>query len=78
MYVQAPLLIGCDIRAMNNATHAILSNKEVIAVNQGNQAENMQCSHAPFCRYSQEVTTNIFSVLVHAQYRQTWDSREKD
>ncbi|WOH03375.1 hypothetical protein DCAR_0622772 [Daucus carota subsp. sativus] len=31
---KAPLLIGCDIRAMNNATHAILSNKEVIAVNQ--------------------------------------------
>lgn len=31
---KAPLLIGCDIRAMNNATLEILSNKEVIAVNQ--------------------------------------------
>ncbi|KAJ0104507.1 hypothetical protein Patl1_19229 [Pistacia atlantica] len=32
--IKAPLLIGCDIRAMNNQTYEILSNKEVIAVNQ--------------------------------------------
>ncbi|XP_054785752.1 alpha-galactosidase-like [Prosopis cineraria] len=32
--VKAPLLIGCDIRAMDDATYGILSNKEVIAVNQ--------------------------------------------
>ncbi|XP_044465610.1 alpha-galactosidase-like [Mangifera indica] len=32
--VKAPLLIGCDIRAMDNQTYQILSNKEVIAVNQ--------------------------------------------
>lgn len=31
---KAPLLVGCDVRAMNNATREILSNKEVIAVNQ--------------------------------------------
>ncbi|KAF5445300.1 hypothetical protein F2P56_034361 [Juglans regia] len=31
---KAPLLIGCDIRAMNNVTFELLSNKEVIAVNQ--------------------------------------------
>ncbi|RZC75193.1 hypothetical protein C5167_050678 [Papaver somniferum] len=32
--VKAPLLIGCDIRSMNNVTDELLSNKEVIAVNQ--------------------------------------------
>ncbi|KAI9087958.1 hypothetical protein K1719_030288 [Acacia pycnantha] len=32
--VKAPLLIGCDIRTMDSTTHGILSNKEVIAVNQ--------------------------------------------
>lgn len=31
---KAPLLIGCDVRSMTNETHAILSNSEVIAVNQ--------------------------------------------
>ncbi|KAF8021788.1 hypothetical protein BT93_G2043 [Corymbia citriodora subsp. variegata] len=32
--VKAPLLIGCDIRSMDNTTFEILSNREVIAVNQ--------------------------------------------
>ncbi|CAN6195390.1 unnamed protein product [Urochloa humidicola] len=32
--VKAPLLIGCDIRAMSNETKEILSNQNVIAVNQ--------------------------------------------
>ncbi|KAI6676725.1 hypothetical protein NL676_037521 [Syzygium grande] len=32
--VKAPLLIGCDIRSMDNATFEILSNQEVIAINQ--------------------------------------------
>jgi alpha-galactosidase len=31
---KAPLLIGCDIRAMDNVTLSLLDNKEVIAVNQ--------------------------------------------
>ncbi|ONK56614.1 uncharacterized protein A4U43_C10F10750 [Asparagus officinalis] len=31
---KAPLLIGCDVRSMDKATHEILSNSEVIAVNQ--------------------------------------------
>lgn len=35
-YLQAPLLIGCDVRNMTAETFEILSNKEVIAVNQGN------------------------------------------
>lgn len=33
--MQAPLLIGCDIRSMSNDTKEILSNQNVIAVNQG-------------------------------------------
>ncbi|XP_071723861.1 alpha-galactosidase 2-like [Rutidosis leptorrhynchoides] len=32
--VKAPLLIGCDLRSMNDVTFELLSNKEVIAVNQ--------------------------------------------
>lgn len=35
--LQAPLLIGCDVRSMSNETLRILSNKEVIAVNQGTE-----------------------------------------
>lgn len=33
--VQAPLLIGCDVRNMTAETFEILSNKEVIDINQG-------------------------------------------
>nr|XP_051207120.1 alpha-galactosidase-like [Lolium perenne] len=32
---KAPLLIGCDVRSMSQATKGIISNSEVIAVNQG-------------------------------------------
>ncbi|KAJ4713960.1 Alpha-galactosidase [Melia azedarach] len=42
---KAPLLIGCDIRSMDNQTYEILSNKEVIAVNQdalGVQGKNVK------------------------------------
>ncbi|KAK9665970.1 hypothetical protein RND81_14G150200 [Saponaria officinalis] len=31
---KAPLLIGCDVRSMDDVTYGILSNKEVISVNQ--------------------------------------------
>lgn len=34
-FVQSPLLIGCDVRNMTAETFEILSNEEVIAVNQG-------------------------------------------
>lgn len=33
--LQAPLLIGCDVRNINSGILEILSNAEVIAVNQG-------------------------------------------
>lgn len=32
---KAPLLIGCDIRAIDNVTLSLFTNKKVIAVNQG-------------------------------------------
>lgn len=34
--LQAPLLLGCDVRNMTKETMEIVFNKEVIAVNQGN------------------------------------------
>jgi alpha-galactosidase len=33
--LQAPLLLGCDVRNVTKETMEIVSNKEVIAVNQG-------------------------------------------
>ena len=36
MLLQAPLLLGCDIRNMTKETMEVVANKEVIAVNQGN------------------------------------------
>ena len=33
--MQAPLLIGCDVRNMTKETMEIITNEEVIAVNQG-------------------------------------------
>lgn len=35
-HLQAPLLIGCDVRNMAAETFEILSNEEIVAVNQGN------------------------------------------
>lgn len=35
LHLQAPLLVGCDIRNMTAETFEIISNQEVIAVNQG-------------------------------------------
>ncbi|KAJ0096469.1 hypothetical protein Patl1_28037 [Pistacia atlantica] len=34
MLLQAPLLLGCDVRNLSNETLQIISNEEVIAVNQ--------------------------------------------
>lgn len=48
MLLQAPLLLGCDIRNMTRETMDIITNKEVIAVNQGNR---MQFNFLPFYKY---------------------------
>lgn len=41
--VQAPLLIGCDVRNITTETFKLLSNKEVIAVNQGETLSLSPC-----------------------------------
>lgn len=43
MFVQAPLLIGCDVRNLTAETLKILSNKEVIAINQGSTSAFKFC-----------------------------------
>lgn len=40
---QAPLIIGCDVRSMTTETYEILTNGEVIAVNQGKNAFYWPC-----------------------------------
>ncbi|KAG5045894.1 hypothetical protein JHK82_015276 [Glycine max] len=50
---KAPLLIGCDVRNLTAETLEILSNKEVIAINQdslGVQGRKVQVSGADGCR----------------------------
>ncbi|GHU88462.1 hypothetical protein FACS1894202_04590 [Clostridia bacterium] len=39
----SPLMIGCDVRDMNDATMEILTNKEVIAINQDEEARGAYC-----------------------------------
>lgn len=51
--LQAPLLIGCDVRNMDTKTFEILSNREVIAVNQGNKI-------APYLNVLEYLCTGIF------------------
>lgn len=40
---KAPLIIGCDLTTVSNQSLAILSNKELIAVNQDPAAEQARC-----------------------------------
>jgi len=47
--MNSPLMIGCDVRNMNEATKSILMNKELIAINQdpeGRQAYTIQGWHS--------------------------------
>ena len=50
-YVQAPLLIGCDVRSMSPVTVKILSNEEVIAVNQGERSLRINYSHESYAAF---------------------------
>ena len=57
-----PLMIGCDIRNMNDAPRAILKNKDVIAINQDpacNQPFIMNDCHVPKNRHDDEFRTEI-------------------
>ncbi|WVZ20772.1 hypothetical protein V8G54_008094 [Vigna mungo] len=53
-YQSAPLLIGCDVRNLTAETLEILSNAEVIAINQGHslgvQGRKVQASDVDGCR----------------------------
>ena len=49
----SPLMIGCDIRSMNDATKKILMNKDVIAINQ-DKAYNQPYSVAEPLRFSDD------------------------
>ena len=46
--MQAPLLIGCDMRSMSPVTLKILSNEEVIAVNQGERSIRINYNHESY------------------------------
>jgi len=49
--IKSPLLIGCDVRNIDSQTLSILTNKEVIAVNQdalGVQGRKVKGTHSPF------------------------------
>ncbi|MGN0115680.1 MAG: glycoside hydrolase family 27 protein [Acutalibacteraceae bacterium] len=52
----SPLMIGCDIRNMNDATKRILMNKDVIAINQDLACNmpyniNARCNSEGFCEF---------------------------
>lgn len=64
--MNSPLMIGCDIRSMNEATHSILTNKEVIALNQdpeGRQAYSMeQWNNSDVKIYIKPMTDGSFGI----------------
>lgn len=49
--MQAPLLIGCDVRSMSPVTVKILSNEEVIAVNQGERSLRINYNHESYAAF---------------------------
>lgn len=61
-YFQAPLLIGCDVRNMTAETFKILSNEEVIAVNQGIMLLYCSAAHVhALALYHQIISATLFS-----------------
>ncbi len=55
--MNSPLMIGCDIRHMNPATREILTNKDVIAINQ-----DIEC-RGPYCIKQWNNPDNVFSLV---------------
>ena len=55
--MDSPLMIGCDIRHMTPATKNILTNKDVIAINQ-----DIEC-RAPYCIKQWNNPENVFSLV---------------
>ena len=56
-YFASPLMIGCDIRRMTPATKEILTNKDVIAINQ-----DIEC-RGPYCIKQWNNPDNVFSLV---------------
>lgn len=55
--MNSPLMIGCDIRKMTPATKKILTNKDVIAINQ-----DIEC-RGPYCIKQWNNPDNVFSLV---------------
>ena len=55
--MNSPLMIGCDIRHMTPATREILTNKDVIAINQ-----DIEC-RGPYCIKQWNNPDNVFSLV---------------
>ena len=55
--MNSPLMIGCDIRRMTPATKEILTNKDVIAINQ-----DIEC-RGPYCIRQWNNPENVFSLI---------------
>ncbi len=55
--MNSPLMIGCDIRKMTPATKEILTNKDVIAINQ-----DIEC-RGPYCIKQWNNPDNVFSLV---------------
>ena len=56
-FLGSPLMIGCDIRRMTPATKEILTNKDVIAINQ-----DIEC-RGPYCIKQWNNPDNVFSLV---------------
>ena len=55
--MNSPLMIGCDIRRMTPATREILTNKDIIAINQ-----DIEC-RGPYCIKQWNNPDNVFSLV---------------
>jgi hypothetical protein len=80
---KAPLLIGCNVNKMSNTTLAILTNREVIAVNQdslGVQGRKVAFQSSKFSSSSSEVSvTSCSSSTRHIEPRRfQWTYNSQD
>lgn len=55
--MNSPLMIGCDVRKMSDETFKILTNKDVIAINQ-----DIEC-RAPYCIRQWNNPENVFALV---------------
>ncbi len=72
--MKSPLLIGCDIRNMDDATLAILTNKEVIAISQdplGIQGRKVYTYHSA---YAAEVAISDVCDSFDLSQQWTWNN----